>query len=150
MARRFHRARHHAGRAAAGWKGSLMSVGAGAATGFASNYAISAVPFLGQAWWTMPAAMAVVGHFLRRKYPAIGGAMLGIAGYWALNTYQQQKAAPAATAKGLDTYDAAALVQMNETRATSAAPALEAGALMSASGFIDAADISDAMGLDGG
>lgn len=137
-----------------------MSVGAGAATGVASTYAISAVPFLGQAWWTMPAAMAVMGHFLKRKYPAIGGAMLGIAGYWGYNTYLQQKGG----AKGLEggdagnlvVGDAGALVRYNEGIATSAAPALEtaqAAALVGgtgfgASGFIDSGDISDAYGLE--
>jgi len=154
MARRFHRVRHHASRAAAGWKGSAMSVGAGAATGIASTYAVSAVPFLGQAWWTMPAAMAVVGHFLKRKYPSVGGAMLGIAGYWGYNTYMQQKSS-AATAKGLDSGDAGALVRYNETASTAAAPALEtaqAAALIGggAMGFVDAGDVSDAMSLEGG
>jgi len=155
MARRFHRVRHHASRAAAGWKGSAMSVGAGAATGIASNYAISAVPFLGQAWWTMPAAMAVVGHFLKRKYPAVAGAFLGIAGYWGYNTYMQQKSGGAPSAKGLgEMTDAGALMRYNDTAATSAAPALEtaqAAALMggSASGMTDAGDYSDAMSIEG-
>jgi hypothetical protein len=145
-----------------------MSVGAGAATGIASTYAVGAVPFLGQAWWTMPAAMAVVGHFLKRKYPSVGGAMLGIAGYWGYNTYLQQKSS--ATAKGLDGYDAGALVRYNEGASNAAAPALEtaqaaalvggmggglgAGALMGGGGttmgFVDAGDVSDAMNLEGG
>jgi hypothetical protein len=108
---------------------------------------------LGQAWWTMPAAMAVVGHFLKRKYPAVGGAMLGIAGYWGYNTYMQQKGS-AATAKGLEGGDAGALVTYNDTRATSAAPALEtaqAAALVSSSamGFVDAGEMADAYGIDG-
>lgn len=152
MARRFHRVRHHASRAKVGWKGSAMSVGAGAATGIASSYAVSAVPFLGQAWWTMPAAMAVVGHFLKRKYPAVGGAMLGIAGYWGYNTYMQQKG----SARGLEGGDAGALVNYNQNIGTAAAPALEtasAAALMggsnSAMGFVDAGDIVDAYGLEG-
>jgi hypothetical protein len=161
MARRFHRIRHHASRAGAGWKGSAMSVGAGAATGIASNYAVGAVPFLGQAWWTMPTAMAVVGHFLKRKYPSVGGAMLGIAGYWAYNTYMQQKSG-AATAKGLEGGDAGALLNYNQTIGTSAAPALETaqaaalvgpGGTMSTMGFVDAGyasagDIVDAYGLE--
>jgi hypothetical protein len=127
-----------------------MTVGAGAATGIASTYAVSAVPFLGQAWWTMPIALAAVGHFLKRKYPAVGGAMLGIAGYWGYNTYMQQKS----SAKGLEGGDAGALVNYNDTRATSAAPALEtaqAAALVSSSamGFVDAGDVVDAYGLEG-
>jgi hypothetical protein len=156
MARRFHRVRHHAGRAAAGWKGSAMSVGAGAATGIASSYAVQSVPFLGQAWWTMPAAMAVVGHFLKRKYPAVGGAMLGISGYWAYNTYMQQKATAKGLGEGMGGSDAGALLsKYNDNIGTAAAPALEtaqAAALIggtggAAMGFVDAADIVDAYGL---
>lgn len=155
MARRFHRVRHHASRAGVGWKGSAMSVGAGAATGIASSYAVSAVPFLGQAWWTMPTAMAVVGHFLKRKYPAIGGAMLGIAGYWGYNTFQQQRSS---SAKGLEGGDAGALLNYNQTIGTAAAPLLEtaqaaalvgSGGTMSTSGFVDAGDVVDAYGLEG-
>src|SRR6185369_3381589 len=80
MARRFHRTRHHMGKALAGGKGTLLSVGTGAGVGALSSYAISAAPFLGQNWWAMPAAIALVGHFLKRKNPAIGDALLGVAG----------------------------------------------------------------------
>jgi len=84
----------------------------------------------------------------------VGGAMLGIAGYWGYNTYMQQKSS-AATAKGLDSGDAGALVRYNETASTAAAPALEtaqAAALIGggAMGFVDAGDVSDAMSLEGG
>lgn len=91
MARRFHRVRHHAGRAAAGAKGSVVSVGTGAAVGALSVYAVSAVPFLGQAWWTMPVALATLGHFLKRKNPTIGGALLGIGGYWGYTGFMNNR-----------------------------------------------------------
>lgn len=82
MARRFHRARHHAGRAASGWKGSLMGLGGGAVISFGTSMATSRVDFLkaSQNWWATPAILAVLGHFLKNKSPALGYALLGIAG----------------------------------------------------------------------
>jgi len=35
----------------------------------------------------MPAALGIAGHFLRRKNPAIGGALIGIAGYQGYANY---------------------------------------------------------------
>jgi hypothetical protein len=86
------------GKVAAGAKGSLVSVGTGAGVGFASGYALSAVPFLGQAWWTMPIALAAVGHFLKRRNPTMGGALLGVAGYWGYTGFMARSAT--AQAKG--------------------------------------------------
>ncbi len=80
--RRFHRVRHHAGRAAAGWKGSLMGLGAGAVVSFGTSFATSRIDFLkaSQNWWATPTALAVLGHFLKNRNPALGYAILGIAG----------------------------------------------------------------------
>ena len=80
------------GRYAAGGKGSIVSVATGGAVGLVSGYALSAVPFLGQAWWTMPLALAAVGHFLKRKNPTIGGALLGVGGYWAYTGFMANRA----------------------------------------------------------
>lgn len=163
MARRFHRVRHHGGRALAGGKGSLVALGTGAGTSLASSYVIGAVPFLGGAWWAMPAALAVVGHFLKRKNPAIGGALLGIAGYWGMSQYSATR--PIATTKGYDDAGAFGGVSYNDNIGTDAAPALntaQAAALVvpkqraGAMGFIDAGafdpaeagEVLDAMGLD--
>lgn len=153
MARRFHRVRHHTGRALSGGKGSLLTAGAGAATGLASQYLVGAVPFLGASWWAMPTALALVGHFLKRKNPAIGGGLLGVAGYWAYNAYAQ-RGAVVATAKGLEDAGAFGGVSYNDNIGTDAAPALgtaQAAALVvpkrpGAMGFIDAgySDFSDA------
>ncbi len=164
------------GRMAAGGKGSLVSVATGAGVGFASGYALSAVPFLGQAWWTMPIALALVGHFLKRKNPTIGGALLGVGGYWAYTGFMANRAATT-TAKGfidagfmggnfidagryaVGGSDCGALggVSYNDSVATDAAPGLgtaQAAMLLtpgrsgSAMGFGDeSAELIEAMGI---
>lgn len=173
MARRFHRARHTASRALAGGKGSLVSVATGGGIGALSGYVLSAVPFLGQAWWTMPLAMAAVGHFLKRKNPTIGGALLGVSGYWGYTGFMANRNAAAAAHGFIDAgsygsfidagryavggSDAGALggVSYNDNIGTAAAPALgtaQAAMLISpgsnAMGFEDAGElVSDAMGI---
>jgi len=83
-----------------GGKGTVIGVAAGAAAAVVSGYAQSAIPFLSTAgWWAMPAALALVGHFLKRKNPTIGGAIIGIAGYQAYANYVQSHAV-GGTAKG--------------------------------------------------
>ena len=90
------------GKHAAGIKGSALSLVSGAGVGFASGYALSAVPWLGQAWWTMPVALALVGHFLKKKNPSLGGALIGVGGYWGYTGFMANKSAATAatTAKG--------------------------------------------------
>lgn len=109
--RRFHRARHHAGRAMSGGKGTVIGVAAGAAAAVVSGYAQTAIPFLSSAgWWAMPAALALVGHFLKRRNPTIGGAIIGIAGYQAYANYLQSHAAKGFSEAGAMNYaDAGAL-----------------------------------------
>jgi hypothetical protein len=156
------------GRLAQGAKGSLVSVATGGAVGLASGYALSAVPFLGQAWWTMPLALAAVGHFLKRKNPTVGGALLGVGGYWAYTGFMANKAT--ASAKGfidagfidagryaIGGSDAGALgtTSYNDSVGTDAAPALgtaQAAMLISparpqAMGYDDSAELLDAYGL---
>ena len=167
MAHRHHRIRHHAGRALAGGKGTLLSAATGAATGALSAYAVSAVPFLASNWWAMPAALTLVGHFLKRKNPMIGGALLGVAGYWAYNSFMASRAQ---TAKGLPSgqWGDAGMVQPSlsgyaDNSATSSSPFLasaQAAMLMQqqATGFAgaqagdypDAGELvgDDAMGLE--
>lgn len=137
MAKRFHRARHHAGRMAAGWKGSLASVATGAGTGVALPYVVSAAPFLqSTGWWTMPAAIILVGHFLKRKNPQIGGALLGIGGMSLYSAFQGSRS----TAKGYPSgayADAGAPLAYNDNLRTDAAPSLntaQAAALLNAPG----------------
>jgi len=155
---------------AQGAKGSLVSIGTGGAVGFASGYALSAVPFLGQAWWTMPIALAVLGHFLKRKNPTVGGALLGVGGYWAYTGFMANRGA-LASAKGfvdagfIDAgysggryapggSDAGAFTTYNDNVATSASPAMgtaQAAMLMSGSsamGWDDSAElVNEAYGL---
>jgi hypothetical protein len=160
MSRRF-------GRLAQGGKGSLVSIGTGGAVGMLSGYALSAVPFLGQAWWTMPIALAAVGHFLKRKNPTIGGALLGVGGYWAYTGFMANRAT--VSAKGwvdagfLDAgryavggSDAGALVSYSDNVGTDAAPALgtaQAAMLISPSrpstamGYDDSGELLEAYGL---
>jgi len=86
------------GKMAQGGKASALSLVSGAGVGLVSGYAMSAVPWLGQAWWTMPVALGLVGHFLKRKNPALGGALLGVGGYWGYTGWMANRAS--ATAKG--------------------------------------------------
>lgn len=157
MARRFHRTRHHAGRALSGSKGSLLSVGAGAGTGALANTAIASVPFLQSAWWAFPVALAAVGHFLKRKNPTIGGALLGVSGFLGYSSWVQHRGVP--QAKGfLDAgfIDAGSLklgTSYSDNSATSASPYLDsasANALLNSNdvmGLQDSAELEDAMGL---
>jgi hypothetical protein len=151
MARRFAHLRHHAGKAAHGWKGSLASAATGAATGMALPYVVSAVPQLQTTgWWAMPAALLLVGHFLKRKNPQIGGAMLGIGGMSLYSAYQ------GAHSKGASGYpsgsyaDAGSPLAYNDNLRTDAAPSLntaQAAALLSggtAMGVVDSGGMYDA------
>jgi hypothetical protein len=137
-----HRFHHHA----AGWKGSLASVAAGAGTGVALPYVVSAAPFLQTTgWWAMPAALALVGHFLKKKNPGVGGALLGIAGMSAYSAFQANKSATT-TAHGYPSgayADAGSPLSYNDNLRTDAAPSLntaQAAALLNASamGMVDA------------
>lgn len=145
MARRFHRVRHHAGRAMAGGKGSLISVGTGAGVGALSSYAMSAAPFLQTNWWAMPAALALVGHFLKRKNPAIGGALLGVAGYWGFSGYMQNGST--ATTKGFQDAGMVDSGRLNYDQGvpTSSMPLLDSSPVTS--GFDDAGVLEEAYGL---
>lgn len=149
----FHRARHHAGRMASGWKGSLASAATGAATGVALPYVVSAVPALQTyGWWTMPAAILLTGHFLKKRNPQIGGALLGIGGMSLYSAYQGSKSG--ATAKGYPSgayADAGGPLSYNDNLRTDAAPSMntaQAAALLNAGGamgiYADSSGIVDA------
>jgi hypothetical protein len=93
----------------------------------------------------MPAAIILVGHFLKRKNPAIGGALLGIGGMSAYSAFQGSRG----TAKGYPSgayADAGAPLAYNDLLRTDAAPSMntaQAAALLNAGqgaamGIVDA------------
>jgi hypothetical protein len=120
------------GRSTTGWKGSAGSVAAGVGTGFALPYVASAVPQLSTwGWWAMPTAMIALGHFLKKKYPTIGGALLGIGGLQAYNAYLGSRGA-----KGYPTDFDAGSTNYNDNNRTDSAPSMntaQAAALLNAS-----------------
>jgi hypothetical protein len=95
-----------------GAKGTVIGVASGAAAAVVSGYAQTAIPFLATAgWWAMPAALALVGHFLKRKNPTIGGAIIGIAGYQAYANYVQSHATKGFAEAGAYNYADAGMLQ---------------------------------------
>lgn len=144
-----HHIRHHASRAAHGWKGSAASAATGVGTALALPYITSAVPQLSTfGWWAMPTALLLTGHFLKRKNPQIGGALLGIGGMSLYSAYQGSK-----TAHGYPSgayADAGAPLAYNDNLRTDAAPSLntaQAAALLNAPGamgLVDAGAVYDA------
>jgi hypothetical protein len=132
---------------------------------------MSSFSFLQANWWTMPLAMALVGHFLQRKNAAVGGALMGVAGYWGYTGFQNSRQMSTGTAKGF--VDAGALVNYNDNMMTDASPRMgtaQAAMLIDPRGrstmaagldqpnFVDAGYASDAnagalydaFGLEGG
>lgn len=110
-----HRAAAAARHAAGGAKGSAMVAVGGGVAFFAAEFAVQHVDALKSAWWATPVAMGVGGHFLRRKYPTMGGGLLGAAGYALAQNWRQKQMQDALAAqqpggaKGLDGDDAGAL-----------------------------------------
>lgn len=149
-------------RFASGGKGSLASLATGGGVGALSGYALSAVPWLGKAWWTMPAALALLGHFLKRKNPTIGGALLGVGGYWAYTGFMAKTTTQGFIDAGfIDAgryqpggSDAGTLggVSYNDNVGTAAAPALgtaQAAMLMGTSnGGAMGMDTGELLGMD--
>ena len=164
MARRFHRARHHVrhhgSRALAGWKGTAASAAAGVGTGIALPYVTSSVPMLQSAgWWAMPGALILMGHFLKRKNAAIGGALLGIGGMSLYSAFQGSRATAKGYPSGAYADAGGPLTSYSDNIRTDAAPSLgtaQAAALLNANpqstmGLVDAgyaeAGADDAYGL---
>lgn len=153
MARRFH---HHAGKMLSGGKQTIVGMGTGAAFGLLQSYAVSSIPWLSSNWWAMPATVALIGHFLKRKNPTVGGALLGIAGYWGITSWQASRTG---TAKGF--IDAGAFIDAgnvnrtsyNDGSGTDANPRLgvqnNAGMLMDTNTMgYEEANVGEVMGLE--
>jgi hypothetical protein len=92
----------------------------------------------------MPAALLLVGHFLKRKNPQIGGALLGIGGMSMYSAFQGSRATAQAHGYPSGAYaDAGGPLSYNDNLRTDAAPSLntaQAAALLNASamGMVDA------------
>ena len=149
MARRFH---HHAGKMLSGGKQTIVGMGTGAAFGLLQTYAVSSIPWLSSNWWAMPVTVGLIGHFLKRKNPTVGGALLGIAGYWGITSWQASRTG---TAKGF--IDAGAFIdaggpnmtRYNDSIGTDANPRLgmqNAGMLMDRSGTMGYENLGEQAG----
>lgn len=79
-------------KAAGGIKGTIMSTGVGAATAGVAGYASERVEFLRDKWWSLPAAVVVAGHFLKRKRRDLGNAVLGAGGAMGWYNYKLNEA----------------------------------------------------------
>ena len=137
MARRFrHHVRHHGSRMASGWKGTAASAAAGVGTGIALPYITSSVPMLASAgWWAMPTALILVGHFLKRRNAAIGGALLGIGGMSLYSAFQGSRATAKGFPSGAYADAGGPLTSYSDNVRTDAAPSLgtaQAAALLNA------------------
>jgi len=85
-----HRARAGAGHLMKGTKGTLVSGGVGAACYYGGKALTEKVDALQKNPYILPAGFLVAGHFLKRKSPDAGIAMMGVAGFVAANTYDSQ------------------------------------------------------------
>jgi hypothetical protein len=132
--------RAHHSKVTAGAKGTAVSALVGTAAYFATQYAAGKVDFLAKNWYAPPAALIVAGHFLKRRYPAIGNSLAAVGGYVGGLSYATNKAiqaAQASQAKGLLGVGEAGELGVGEAGmlvtdniGTSAAPRLEPGAGM--------------------
>ena len=91
------------------YKQTGMCAASGAGAYYLAKVASEKVNFLKDSWWATPLAMAFLGHFLTRKNPAIGHALVGVAGYmgamaydWKSQIEKQKTASGQPAAKGLD------------------------------------------------
>jgi hypothetical protein len=89
--------------AAKGVMGTLVQTGVGGAAYFATAKVAPKISFLQGRWWATPAALALVGHLVKRWSPESGSAVCGSAGtLFAMSYYMNAATAPAvAPAKGL-------------------------------------------------
>jgi hypothetical protein len=120
-----------------------MGLGAGAAVSFGTSFATSRIDFLKASnnWWATPVALAAVGHFLKKKSPALGYAILGIAGAVGVENFTHtptnaQGFVGAIGDAGSVNWAEAGNLSYNDNQATDASPgtnaAQNAGALMGA------------------
>lgn len=141
--------------ASRGGKGSAISALTGAMAYYAGNFAGDKIDFLKSHPLALPGAMALAGHFLKRKNHDAGTALIGAGGFAGAMAFSQMQLAQAN--KPTSGFDAGALInagaygefEAGDLRDTSATSDTHgAGALIDASGpYDDAGDATEAMGL---
>ena len=98
--RRFHRVRHHAANAMRGGKTTAIQALVGAVTAFAIGKTAEHVQFIRDNWYGPPALLVGVGHFVKRKHPAVGSAIVATGGAVGYYGYALSHAANAPQATG--------------------------------------------------
>lgn len=138
------------GRAAASPRSSVMQTVGGAAAYFLHKVASDNLDFVRNNWYAGPAALAVIGHAVKRtRFREVGAALCGAAGYAGALAFKlresQKQNQPAET--GI-VYDTSGLQgrELPDNTMTSNAPELEA--MYPDTGmYVDDADVSSAMNL---
>lgn len=110
--------------AATGAKGSALSLAVGFAGYHLHTWAASQTWAQGKSLYLVPLGMAILGHFLKGKAPAVGVALLGSAGYalgFAMAAMKMQKQGAAGfssgeaallnEARGIDAFGDAGFIQ---------------------------------------
>lgn len=123
-----------------GYMETGLALGGGALVDVVLNKVGGSIPFVKDKWWGPGVAAGVAGHFLRKKRPSVGFAMLGAAGAMLSSGYRAQSGGGGSTAKGID--DVGALI--DGVQSSMAQLAQTAQALQGAVGQLQAA------GLDAG
>jgi hypothetical protein len=143
LRRAAHYVKRHHGKVTSGAKGTAVAAAVGAASYFLLQKVSENSEFVRTKWWA-PAGVAVIGgHFIKRRYPTIGNAMIAVGGYVGGLTYAINNQAQA-TAKGyLDGGGAGALTSSHDV-----AGYLDAGGLTNP-GDVAAYDVSEAGMLEG-
>ncbi len=100
MKKRFHRVKHHAGRAASGAKGTAMGAAAGGAAAYAVGQLAAHVEFIRSNWYAPALALMAAGHFLKRKHAAVGQSVIGAAGAIGYYSYALTHQTTVGTASG--------------------------------------------------
>jgi hypothetical protein len=123
--------------AIAGTKGTVMVTAVGFGSYHVAKMASERVNFLRSQWYMLPAAMAVGGHFLKRKNVALGAGLLGAAGYaFGMNW----DFASAAKTAGKKPGEAGAMYDARDTSGAFDEAFNDAGAMMGGGPLADAPD----------
>ena len=141
MAKRRHTKRHHIVRHARGMATGAKATGISALSGAATSIVIGKiqenVSFLQSNWYASPIVTLLAGHFIKRKMPEVGAAMIGVAGAMAVRNYAKTGGSGSAfLANAADAGDAGG--GMDYAGAGDSGDSGDAGALVESSGYGDA------------